>query len=682
MKNAILSTRFFLLIPAILFAYAIVVAPVYAAPANESVEAKISGDGSAVAFVAGDTSLTSDDTNGNIDIIFRNLENLQTTRVSVDSLGVSGDDDSFNVPAVSSDGRYVAFSSDATNLVAGDTNGVTDVFLHDTTTGTTTRVSVDSVGTEGNGNSNNTSISSDGRYVAFSSSASNLVASDTNSQTDIFRHDTQTGTTIRVSVDSVGGEANNSSYDFEISSDGRYITFSSGATNLVAGDTNSQNDIFRHDAQTGATIRVSVDSLGGEVNNGSSVPSISSDGRYVVFDSYASNLVAGDTNGTQDIFRHDTQTGATIRVSVDSVGAEGDNFSGNPNISSDGRYVTFYSQATNLVAGDTNSQSDIFRHDTQTGATIRVSVDSLGVESDSSAAEPSISSDGRYITFDSRATNLVDDDTNGVSDIFRHDTQTGDTILISRPTNAEITYTGSFTENTANDGSLDGSITATISLAGGDYWNLPKLTNPVVFVEDTHFTLTNKPAGLTAVMEIDMTFPIDSDKAVLTFTGNATSHEDTNDVSDLTITFLDDAFSNGIASDIVNYEYTEGEIDFDDAPVVASSRRSSSSTKQSKQKAKEVFAKHYGTEVEETTMPTTVATKTTKDTSLLSNKLTRQGERGDAVKQLQTALNTHGHSLGTDGIFGPNTLKAVKAFQLTNGLDADGIVGPNTLGKL
>ena len=165
------------------------------------------------------------------------------TRDSVASDGTEGNDGSYR-PSLSSDGRYVAFHSSTSNLVAGDTNGVADIFVHDRRMGKTSRVSTASDGTEGNNNSYDPSISSDGRYVAFYSYAANLVAGDTNGVADIFVHDRLTGETARVSTASDGTEGNNDSYDPSISSDGRYVAFESWATNLVAGDTNGRRDIF------------------------------------------------------------------------------------------------------------------------------------------------------------------------------------------------------------------------------------------------------------------------------------------------------------------------------------------------------------------------------------------------------------------------------------------------------
>jgi Tol biopolymer transport system component len=220
----------------------------------------------------------------------------------VDSLEVEGNSNSFR-PSISGDGRYVAFASRASNLVAGDTNGSDDIFVRDTVNATTTRVSVGIAGVEGNNNSFRPSISGDGLFVAFGSRASNLEVGDINGSDDIFVHDTVTATTTRVSVDSLGVEGNNNSFRPSISGDGRYVAFGSRASNLVAGDTNASDDIFVHDTVNMTTTRVSVGSAGVEGNNNSFRPSISGDGRYVAFGSHASNLVAGDTNGSDDIFR-------------------------------------------------------------------------------------------------------------------------------------------------------------------------------------------------------------------------------------------------------------------------------------------------------------------------------------------------------------------------------------------
>ena len=385
---------------------------------DTSSEPSISADGRYVAFYSLASNLVAGDTNATFDVFVRDRTTGATTRASVATGGGEANGLSLS-PAISSDGRYVAFESYATNLVAGDTNGQDDIFVHDMTTGTTTRASVDSSGTQSNGVSMGAAISSDGRYVGFYSSATNLVAGDTNASSDVFVHDMITGATTRVSVDSSGTQANGfSSSTPSFSSDGRYVAFASDASNLVTGDTNASSDVFVHDMTTGATTRVSVDSSGTQGNNVSGFSSISADGRYVAFGSSATNLVAGDTNASPDIFVHDMTTGATTRVSVDSSGVEGNSTSADASISPDGRYVAFHSQADNLVTGDTNSRWDVFVHDRTTGITTRVSVDSSGAQGNGGSVNPSISSYGRYVAFGSDATNLVTGDTNARNDIF------------------------------------------------------------------------------------------------------------------------------------------------------------------------------------------------------------------------------------------------------------------------
>ncbi len=384
---------------------------------GDSLASSISSDGRFVTFQSTANNLVSGDTNGSSDIFVHDRQTGATSRVSVDSSGTEGNGVSIN-PSISSDGRFVAFASTANNLVSGDTNGWGDIFVHDRQTGATSRVSVDSSSTEGNSVSFNPSISGDGRFVAFESNANNLVSSDTNGKIDIFVHDRQTGTTSRVSVDSSGGQGNRDGRHPSISGDGRFIAFESAASNLVSGDNNGSTDIFVHDRQTDTTSRVSVDSGSTEGNYHSSNPNISSDGRFVAFVSAASNLVSGDTNGSLDVFVHDRQTGTTSRVSVDSNGTEGNIDSVNPSISGDSRFIAFQSAANNLVSGDTNGTWDIFVRDWQTGTTSRVSVNSSGIQANSGNSDSSISGDGRFVAFTSAASNLVSDDSNGAADIF------------------------------------------------------------------------------------------------------------------------------------------------------------------------------------------------------------------------------------------------------------------------
>ena len=265
-------------------------------------------------------------------------------------------------PPVSHDGRYVAFYSLATNLVSDDTNNEGDVFIHDREIGTTQRVSVGSNGEQGNGDSTWPSISGNGQYVAFTSNADNLVPNDTNVLKDVFVYDTKNKRVKRVNVSSRGVEANGDSYTYfpSISSDGRFVAFSSDASNLVPDDTNEAWDVFVHDLDSKSTIRVSVDSRGQEAQGPSLHAVISGDGRYVAFHSHAGNLVSDDTNEVEDVFVHDIVAGDTTRVSVGSDNKEGNDSSTRAAISFDGRLVAFSSDANNLVSEDTNDSQDVF----------------------------------------------------------------------------------------------------------------------------------------------------------------------------------------------------------------------------------------------------------------------------------------------------------------------------------
>ena len=385
----------------------------------------ISTDGRYVAFASLATNLVPGDTNNSEDIFVHDRQTGMTERVSIDSGGTQGNDESES-PSISADGRFVAFVSHATNLVPGDTNGAPDIFVHDRLTGTTERVSIDSAGAEADGLSDYPSISADGRFVAFMSNATNLVPGDTNNSTDIFVHDRQTGRTEQVSLATGSVEGNGQSYFPSISANGRYVAFSSQATNLVSGDTNGAFDVFVRDRQYGTTERVSVDSNGAQDNGDTLFPnacSISADGRFVAFDSASYNLVPGDTNGHSDIFVHDRRFGTTERVSLATGGTQGNFESTSPSISADGRCVVFTSLATNLVSGDTNGCADVFIHDRQSGTTDSASVATGGAEGNqySLSYAQSISADGRYVVFDSLATNLVSGDTNGHLDVFVRD---------------------------------------------------------------------------------------------------------------------------------------------------------------------------------------------------------------------------------------------------------------------
>ena len=353
----------------------------------------ITNDGRFVAFLSLANNLVSSDTNGARDVFVRDTCTgaglgctPATTRVSVSTGGAEGDNGSATAPAITPDGRFVAFDSAATNLVANDLNGVRDIFVRDTCRGagggctpSTIRVSVASNGTEGNNASSNPAISNSGRFVAFGSDADNLVGNDANGVSDIFVRDTCIGasgctpSTIRLSRSTSGTEGNAGSSNPSMSGNGRYIAFASDADNLIGNDANGVRDVFVRDTCQGAsgcsvtTRRVSVSTAGTAGNATSVQPSISGDGRFVVFASDSDNLVASDTNGTRDVFLRDTCNGApagcsvaTLRLSVTKTGLQVNGANTEPSISRDGHFICFTSGANNVVASDNNGVADVF----------------------------------------------------------------------------------------------------------------------------------------------------------------------------------------------------------------------------------------------------------------------------------------------------------------------------------
>jgi Tol biopolymer transport system component len=398
----------------------------------------MSGDGRYVAFDSDyDKVIPSGDTNGIRDVfVYDSLEQTYT-RVSVASGGAqaTGGTKSWR-PTISADGRYVAFWSDATNLVSNDTNGTFDAFVHDRQTGTTTRVSVGPNGAQANGQSARPVISRDGRYVAFESDATNLIGpvgagggllgglagGDSNNATDVFVYEMASGTVSPVSVGENGAQGDQESSGPSISADGQKIAFHSNAS-LVSGDTNGVSDVYLRDLGTGKTTRVSIAADGTGANKSSRSPSISADGRFVSFDTRATNLGPADGDGRDDVYVKDLQTGAVEQASVSSDGKGGRGGSlgsKDSSISGDGRFVAFWSDATSLVPGDTNGWPDVFVHDRQTGATTRVSVSTTGAQGDDDSFSPAMSVDGRYVAFDSKANTLATGGAPDKQDVFVH----------------------------------------------------------------------------------------------------------------------------------------------------------------------------------------------------------------------------------------------------------------------
>ena len=411
----------------------------------------ISADGRFVAFVSDATNLVIGSTNGARTIYIKDTQTGVTTRVSSDSAGINGNKES-DSPAISADGRFVAFDSFATNLVPGDTGSMCvstsgtnincpDVFIKNLQSGELRLVSASAVGEPGNLESRQPAISADGRFVAFRSAASNLVPGDTNGKADVYIKDMQTGAVSRVSINADGMEGDEDCQQPAISADGRFVAFQTLSGTLAGDDTNSKVDVFLKDTQTGSLTRVSTSSDGsqGDEASGYTALALSADGRFVVFDSGATNLVPDDANGKRDVFLKDTQTGATALVSVSVAGVQGAEDSYRAvSVSADGRFVAFSSDAPNLVPADgnaANGKTDVFLRDMQTGAISIISTSTGSAVPDMGKSEFLVmSGDGRFVAFSSEAVNLVPGDTNKKTDVFLKDTRTGVTIRISTST--------------------------------------------------------------------------------------------------------------------------------------------------------------------------------------------------------------------------------------------------------
>lgn len=399
---------------------------------------KVSDDGRYVVFTsrAGDLSPTADANNFE-DVFVRDLTTGTTIMVSVNSAGSDGGNNNSGGATISSDGRFVAFVSQATNLVAAsDANGTDfDVFIRDLAAGTTKLVSVNVFGNAtANGASLFPVINSDGRFVAFESFATDLSDTPDNpGSNDVFVRDTISGATVQVSVGTEGASADTNSAQPVMSADGRTIAFQTNA-NLTPNDTNGRQDIYVRSLKTGTTRLVSASAGGAESNgSGSFNPSISADGRFVAFTSSAANLVGNTTGNVNNVFVRDLLNNSTVLASVNAAGTNGGG-AGNPVISADGRFVVFESAASNLTAiSDGNNLSDVFARDLQTDTTTLISVNQSGASSGNRfSGEPNVSADGSIITFKSLATDLVNvADNNYAFDVFVRNTATKTTTLAS-----------------------------------------------------------------------------------------------------------------------------------------------------------------------------------------------------------------------------------------------------------
>lgn len=384
----------------------------------------LNSDGRYVVFWTDDSKLIPNDLNGTGDIYLRDRQLSETVRVSIGNGNVEANNLTFAENDISDNGTLVVYASNATNLIGGDTNGFTDIFVFDRSLGAVARASITFNEVQTNGPSYKPVISGDGRFVAFRSQAANIVANRTSTQPDMFLFDragTPGARMAQINVHSNGTPANqeDNSGRIAINANGNYIAFDSIATNLVNNDTNGKRDIFLRDRTTNKTTRISTGLNGAQANGKSSDPAISATGRYIAFRSEASNLVEGDTNNFADIFVYDREEDTITRVNVSREGEQANSNAEMPSITANGRFVTFQSTAKNMILGDFNNTADIFVHDTATGVTTRVNIAGNGAEANSFTAPiHSISGDGGFVAFESVANNLVQNDTNNSNDIF------------------------------------------------------------------------------------------------------------------------------------------------------------------------------------------------------------------------------------------------------------------------
>lgn len=344
--------------------------------------------------------------------------------------GTGGNSNS-SAPVISADGTKVVFQSGASDLVPGDANGQYDVFLKDLTTGAITMVNTAADGTVAQGSFFRFALSADGTTVAFASDADSLVPNDTNGTFDVFVKDMVTGQVTLVSQTAGGVSANGFSTSPALSADGTIVAFESRADDLVPGDTNGQADIFVKDLSTGAVTLASLTAGGAQTDGMSVSPLLSADGSKLVFTSAATNLVPGDVNGEMDTFFKDLTTGQITLVSQAADGTQPNRLSGGMGLSDDGSKVVFVTAADNLVPNELNDTDDVFVKDLATGTLTLVSQTAAGVQSNGWSGDADLSGDGTKVVFVSTATNLVPDDTNGLTDVFMKDLTSGEITLVS-----------------------------------------------------------------------------------------------------------------------------------------------------------------------------------------------------------------------------------------------------------
>lgn len=413
---------------------------------------KISADGNFVVFTSAANNLVSNDTNGFSDIFVRDISAGTTVRINLHTDGTQANNNSSS-GGISDDGRYAVFLSSANNLVTGDVN-YQDIFLHDLQTSTTTRVSQETSGTNSNADSYSPQISGNGQFIAFESRAGNLTASDTNGRMDVFVYDRIANTLDIASKSSTNVQTNGfNTYLKDISPDGRYILFSSDGTNLVASDTNSRIDLFLRDRNTSTTDMVSLNEFGNQLTGGTSSGRMSEDAQLIIFSTSSSGVVSNDTNTLDDVFLLNRGDSSVIRLSQKIDGTQASNDGSYPEISRDGKVASFESISYNLVTTDYNNDYDIFLYSIDVPSLQRIPANEISPEANDYNDTIYLSADGRYATFVSAATNLYPE-VNWAYNSFRKDMKTGDIYFIAQSATGEIAQQDSY----ENDISADGNI--------------------------------------------------------------------------------------------------------------------------------------------------------------------------------------------------------------------------------
>lgn len=480
----------------------------------------VSAGGRFIAFSSGASNLVAGDANGVSDIFVRDRQTGKTEMISVSSNSAKSNADSIN-PAISADGRCVTFTSAATTLVNTAIGGYHQIFLRDRLTGKTELASIGTDGSPANSDCDSSSISMDGRYVAFVSSANNLVAGV--SGTQIYVRDRKSGTTEVASTSSSGVVGNAMSANPSISLNGRFVAFASDSTNLVASDKNAKRDIFLRDRQMHTTSLVSVTSNGTQGSDDSDHPCVNGVGRVVAFSSKASNLTATVKHGIYQIYARDMQTSSMSLISASTSGTQANGSSYAPSISSDGRFIAFYSNSTNLISGYQLGYSQVFVRDRQAGSTEMSSVTSAGVQGNANSTVSAIAANGRFVSFASSATNFISGQVSHIN-VYAHDRGTGGVaalpvVSFSSPTvnstytttNSSLAVAGIVSDDLsissvkwANDRGGNGVCTGTTSWSTNGIALLPGVNVITVTVTDVSGNVGT--ATLTATL-VDSTSP-------------------------------------------------------------------------------------------------------------------------------------------------------------------------------